>query len=76
MSKVYCGDCRWYSSGGDWTSSICRHPSNYIDTPTYRRLDLSGIFKKNLNNDCKDYELSLTFTEKLIEFINKWREIK
>lgn len=57
--KVYCGQCKWYESPGQYTDSICSHPSNSKSADTFYRAETKAIWVpwgKNKKNRCKLFE--------------------
>jgi len=57
MKKVYCKNCELYELDDD-RNSICNSKNReYIDTPT-ERIDVTSVWSKNCNNNCKEYKES------------------
>jgi hypothetical protein len=58
MTKVYCGQCKWFKSNFDPRYETCTEKSNFIYQDTYKEIIvLSKMLPKDLNanNDCENY---------------------
>ena len=68
--KLYCLDCKhWFSN--DWGSQ-CTLILGYEDHPVGIRTIRGNHDRLNAKNNCQAWERKLTFTQKLIAFLNKF----
>lgn len=68
--KIFCRTCKWHKAS-TWLRDNCYFPSarTYHESPERAFYSEGKCWKRNKNNDCKDYE-----KQSLSQAIEVWRE--